>query len=152
MTRVLGRVLALDPGKRRIGLAISDELGLTAQGLPTLIRKNRSHDFETLRRTIAERQVKLVIVGNPLHMSGESGSQSQEAVRFAQSLAKHCDIKVELWDERLTTREATHVLRQSGMGIEKRKAVVDRLSATLILQSYLDYVAGGDPPEASLEI
>ena len=151
MTRVLGRVLALDPGKRRIGLAVSDELGLTAQGLPTLIRKNRSHDFEALRRTIAERQVKLVIVGNPLHMSGESGSQSQAAVRLARSLAKYCDIKVELWDERLTTREATHVLRQSGMGIEKRKAVVDRLSATLILQSYLDYAAG-DRPEASLEI
>ena len=147
-----GRVLALDPGKRRIGLAISDELGLTAQGLPTLVRKNRSHDFEALRRTIAQREVKLVIVGNPLHMSGESGSQSQEAVRLARSLAKHCDIKVELWDERLTTREATHVLRQSGIGIEKRKAVVDRLSATLILQSYLDYVAGDDPPEASLEI
>ena len=151
MTRVLGRVLALDPGKRRIGLAISDELGVTAQGLPTLIRKNRSRDFEALRRTITERQVKLVIVGNPLHMSGESGRQSQEAARLAQTLAKYCDIKVELWDERLTTREATHVLRQSGMGIEKRKAVVDRLSATLILQSYLDYAAGGTP-EASLEI
>ncbi len=147
-----GRVLALDPGKRRIGLAISDELGLTAQGLPTLVRKSRSYDFEALRRTIAERQVKLVIVGNPLHMSGESGRQSQEAIRFARSLAKHCDIKVELWDERLTTREATHVLRQSGMGIEKRKAVVDRLAATLILQSYLDYAADGDSPEACLEI
>ena len=146
-----GRVLALDPGKRRIGLAISDELGLTAQGLPTLIRKNRGRDFEALRRTIAEGHVKLVIVGNPLHMSGESGSQSREAVRLARSVAKHCDVKVKLWDERLTTREASHVLRQSGVGIEKRKAAVDRLSATLILQSYLDYLAGGDAPDPSLE-
>lgn len=152
MAHVPGRVLALDHGSRRIGLAISDELGLTAQGLPTLVRKNRSHDLEALKRTITERQVKLVVIGNPLHMSGKSGSQSQEAIRFAKSIMKHCRVEVKLWDERLTTREATYILRQSNMGIKKRKAAVDRLSATIILQNYLDHLAGDNPSVSFLGV
>lgn len=141
------RVLALDLGERRIGLALSDALGFSAQGLPTWVRKNKRLDLEALGRIIREREVTLVLVGNPLHMSGEEGRQSQKASQFAEALAKHCGVDVKLWDERLTTREASRVLRQSGIGIAKRKNAVDQLSAVLILQSYLDYVSARSQAE-----
>ena len=144
MSSVSGRILALDLGKRRIGLAVSDELGLTAQGLPTLVRKNKLHDLEVLSRVVSEYQVGRVVVGNPIQLSGDAGRQSQEAERFAATLARHLGIEVTLWDERLTTVEAGRILRESGVGLDKRKAAVDRLSAVLILQSYLDYLAARD--------
>lgn len=140
----MGRILALDLGKKRIGLALSDPAGLTAQGLPTLIRKNRPADLEALSRAIEEHEVKRVIVGHPLNMNGTAGPQARQAEQFARTLAKHCRVEVELWDERLSTREAARVLRDSGMGIEKRQAAVDRLAAVLILQSYLDSAAAGN--------
>lgn len=137
-----GRILALDLGKRRIGLAISDELRMTAQGLPTLQRTNKAHDLEDLIRLIRDRGVALVVVGQPLHMSGTEGRQANHAAQFARTLATHAQVEVRLWDERLTTVEAGRVLRQSGVSRQKQRAAVDRLSAVLILQSYLDYLAG----------
>lgn len=133
-----GRVLALDLGKRRIGLAISDPLGVTAQGLPTLERRNKRADLAALATLIRERGVTHLLVGNPLHMSGAEGRQSAWVQEFAGALQKHTGIPVRLWDERLTTVEASRVLRQSGISIEKRAAAVDRLSAVILLQSYLD--------------
>ena len=140
----MGRILALDFGRRRIGLALSDELGLTAQGLPTQVRKNRKADIEALAQLVRDREVARIVVGNPLHMSGDESRLSQEASAFADSLAYRCGVEVTLWDERLTTREASRVLRESGMGVEKRRQVVDRLSAVLILQSYLDFLGTQD--------
>jgi putative Holliday junction resolvase len=137
-----GRVLALDFGKRRIGLAVSDELGITAQGLPTLQRTNKAQDLEALGRLIRERGVALVVMGQPLHMSGTEGRQANYAAQFARTLEAHAQVEVRLWDERLTTVEANRVLKQSGVSREKQRAAVDRLSAVLILQSYLDYLAG----------
>jgi putative Holliday junction resolvase len=133
-----GRILALDLGKRRIGLAISDELGITAQGLPTLERRNKRVDLAVLAALARERGVTEILMGNPLHMSGTAGRQSQWAQEFAHALEKYTGIPVRLWDERLTTVEASRVLRQSGISIEKRAAAVDRLSAVILLQSYLD--------------
>jgi len=133
-----GRVLALDLGKRRIGLAISDELGITAQGLPTLERRNKRADLAALGTLVRERGVTQLLMGNPLHMSGAQGRQSAWVQEFAAALEKHTGIPVRLWDERLTTVEASRVLRQSGISIEKRAAAVDRLSAVILLQSYLD--------------
>jgi len=133
-----GRVLALDLGKRRIGLAISDELGITAQGLATLQRRNKRADLAALGSLIRERGVTQLLMGNPLHMSGTEGRQSAWVQEFAGALEKHTGIPVRLWDERLTTVEASRVLRQSGISIEKRAAAVDRLSAVILLQSYLD--------------
>jgi len=132
------RVLALDLGKRRIGLAISDELGITAQGLPTLQRKNNRADLAELARLARERSVDLFLVGNPLHMSGDAGTQAENARHFADLLARHTGKPARMWDERLTTVEASRVLRESGMGIEKRARAVDRLSAVILLQSFLD--------------
>jgi len=134
----IGRILALDLGKRRIGIAISDELGITAQGLPTLERRNKRTDLAILRALARERGVTEILMGNPLHMSGAAGRQSQWAQEFAAALEKYTSIPVRLWDERLTTVEASRVLRQSGISIEKRAAAVDRLSAVILLQSYLD--------------
>ncbi len=140
-----GRILALDLGRRRIGLAVSDELGLTAQGLPTLERKNLRVDLEKLRQVIAGRSVTRILIGNPLHMSGAEGAQSGWVREFAEKLRLASGLDVQLWDERLTTKQASRVLRESGIGIEKRSRAVDQLSAVLILQSYLDLV----PPEGA---
>lgn len=141
-----GRILALDVGKRRIGLAVSDELGLTAQGLETLERRNNREDFAALARLAADRNISLFLVGNPIHMSGEEGRQAGFVRQFAETLSERTGIPVKLWDERLTTVEAERVLRQSGISIEKRARAVDRLSAVLILQSYLDSLGQeGDP-------
>jgi|SRR5579863_2048007 len=140
-----GRVLALDLGKKRIGLAVSDELGMTAQGLPTLERRNKRTDLAALAALARERRVSEILMGNPLHMSGNAGRQSEWVREFADALAKYTGLAVRLWDERLTTVEASRVLRSSGIGIEKRAAAIDRLSAVILLQSYLDSLAFSHP-------
>ena len=133
-----GRVLALDLGKRRIGLAISDELGLTAQGLETLERTNIREDLGKLSQLIAEKNVTLLLMGQPLHMSGHEGRQSEYTRDFAGRLQKATGLPLQFWDERLTTVEAQRVLRESGIGIQKRAQAVDRLAAVILLESYLD--------------
>ena len=142
------RILALDVGGKRIGLALSDPLGITAQGLPNLARKNKRTDLEALARLAAEKEVGLFLVGNPLHMSGDAGRQAGWVREFADALAEYTGVPVRLWDERLTTVEAARVLRSSGIGIEKRARAIDRLSAVILLQSYLDSVAWLRPGEA----
>ena len=139
MTPAKSRILALDLGKRRIGLAISDPLGITAQGLPNLERSNQRADLAALDRIIRELDVGLVVAGNPIHMGGAEGRQSQWVREFAKALESRTGVPVRLWDERLTTVEASRVLRSSGISIRKRAAAVDRLAAVILLQSYLDY-------------
>ncbi len=137
-----GRILALDLGKKRIGLALSDPLGITAQGLPTLQRTNLRADIGALEHLIAEHHVKLILMGHPLHMSGHESRQSEYTRAFASRLAEKTGIEIKFWDERLTTVEAQRVLRDSGMSIAKRARAVDRLSAVILLGSYLDSGAG----------
>jgi putative Holliday junction resolvase len=134
----MARILALDLGKKRIGLAISDELGITAQGLDTLERTGKRADLAALTRLVREKDVGLVIVGNPKNMSGQEGAQSRWAQEFAGALALHAGVEVKLWDERLTTVEAGRVLRESGISIAKRARAIDRLAAVILLRSYLD--------------
>jgi putative holliday junction resolvase len=133
-----GRVLALDLGKRRIGLALSDELGVTAQGLETLERTNIRTDLARLSELVSQRKVTTILIGNPLHMSGHEGRQAMHAREFGARLQAATGLPVEFWDERLTTVEAQRVLRQSGISIEKRAKAVDRLAAVILLESYLD--------------
>jgi putative Holliday junction resolvase len=135
---VKARILALDLGKKRIGLAISDPLGITAQGLPNLVRVNKRTDFAALEQMLREREVGLILMGNPINMRGDEGRQSAWVREFAQAIEKRTGLPVKLWDERLTSVEAGRVLRSSGISIEKRAAAVDRLSAVILLQSYLD--------------
>jgi putative Holliday junction resolvase len=132
------RILALDLGKRRIGMAVSDPLGITAQGLPNLERTNKRSDFAALEQLIEEREIGMILMGNPINMGGAEGRQSGWVREFAGELERRTNIPVKLWDERLTSVEAGRVLRSSGISIEKRAAAVDRLSAVILLQSYLD--------------
>jgi putative Holliday junction resolvase len=141
-----GRVLALDLGSRRIGLAISDELGWTAQGLPTLERTNTQTDLAAIASLIREHDVRLVLAGNPLRLSGAESTGSQYAARFAEQLRRRTGVPVRLWDERLTSREAGRVLRSSGISISKRAKAVDRLSAVLLLESYIDHEKAAGRP------
>ena len=132
------RTLALDLGRKRIGLAVSDPLGITAQGLPNLDRTTKRADLAALARIVKEREVGLILMGNPINMGGTEGRQSAWVREFAAALEKYTGLPICFWDERLTTVEATRVLRESGISSEKRAAAVDRLSAVILLQSYLD--------------
>jgi putative Holliday junction resolvase len=131
------RILALDLGKRRIGLALSDPLGITAQGLPTLQRTNIREDLSALAQLAAENEVAFILLGHPLLMSGREGRQAEYTRAFAERLSERTGLDVQLWDERLTTVEAERVLRDSGMSIAKRAKAVDKLAAQILLQSYL---------------
>lgn len=131
-------MLALDVGKRRIGLAISDPLGITAQGLPTLERTTVREDVAKLVDLTTERSVSLFLIGEPLHMSGDKSRQAQYIKDFAGRLTEKTGVPVQFWDERLTTVQAQRVLKDSGISIEKRARAVDRLAAVILLESYLD--------------
>ena len=133
-----GRVLALDLGKQRIGLALSDASQVIAQGLETLERTNIREDLARLSQLASDNSVSLIVIGNPLHMSGREGFQAERAREFGSRLQDASGVPVEFWDERLTTVEAQRVLRQSGISIQKRAKAVDRLAAVILLESYLD--------------
>ena len=132
-----GRILAIDYGSRRMGLAVSDALGITAQGLETMQRRNRRADLKYLERLIREYEVKEIVLGYPLKMSGDQGPQSEKVAEFGAVLRQQFGLPVQLWDERLTSAEANRVLREAELSIEKRARAVDRMAAVLILQSFL---------------
>ena len=132
------RILGLDYGNKRIGIAICDELGLTAQGLPTIIRKNRAQVLEAIRGLIGNYGVESIVIGYPVRLDGTEGIQCEKVNRFASRLEATFALPVIRRDETLTTREAEGILREAGMHRDKRKNMVDRLAATLILQGYLD--------------
>jgi len=148
------RILAIDFGLKRMGLAISDPLAITAQGLATLERTRLEDDLRHIVRLVAEHGAGRVLLGHPLSRAGAETAMSRQVAAFAEKLRRHVACPVELWDERLTSAEAGRLLRASGMGIEKRRRAMDRVAATLLLQSYLDYqaneaarrqVSGGEP-------
>jgi putative Holliday junction resolvase len=132
------RVLALDLGKKRIGLAISDGLGLMAHGLETLERTRMREDLDRLAKLAAEREVQLFLVGNPVHMSGAASKGSERAHEFGRRLAARTGIPVSYWDERLTSVAAAEILAGKGVRAEKQKGAVDRVAAILLLESYLE--------------
>jgi putative holliday junction resolvase len=132
------RVLALDVGSKRIGVAVSDPLGITAQGLETIQRQNKRKDMETLGRLLKDYEVREVVVGLPLRLSGAEGTQSEKMRRFASDLESHFGVTVHLWDERWTSTEANRLLRETDLSIQKRGRAVDRMAAILILQSWME--------------
>lgn len=133
-----GRVLAIDFGSRRMGLAVSDPLGITAQGIETLQRKNKRSDLAHLLRIVGEYEVREIVLGLPLKLSGEHGPQSAKVIEFAEELRQKLRLPVHLWDERLTSAQANRVLREAELSIQKRAQAVDRMAAVLILQSFLE--------------
>jgi len=136
------RILALDVGERRIGIAISDPSGAVARPLQALIRGSREDDFAAIAALVAEHKVDLVVVGQPLSLDGTEGSQARRVARYAEALAAHLTVRVIPWDERFTTTMAEDILRQNRREKKRRRArssgELDAVAAAVILQSYLD--------------
>jgi len=129
-------------------MAISDPLGITAQGLETLQRQNKRLDLEQLEKTIRQYAVTEIVVGLPLRMSGAEGIQADKMQRFAEDLRQRFHIPVHLWDERLTSAQANRLLRETDMSIKRRGEVVDQMAAVLILQSWMEARSGGHSPQS----
>jgi putative Holliday junction resolvase len=142
------RLMGLDVGNRRIGVAVSDELGLTAQPVMTLERKhNRRDDLRSLRRLARRFGVAAIVVGNPVRLSGEESLQTTKVQAFAAELGELTGIPIHLWDERLTTHEAHQILYEAGHPRQQHKRVVDQVAATLILQSFINEATAPNTPQ-----
>ena len=124
-------------------MAISDPLGITAQGLQTLHRQNKRLDFAQLERVIRDYRVAEIVMGLPLRMSGAEGVQAEKMQAFAEEIRRRFKLPVHLWDERLTSAQANRLLRETEMSIKRRGEVVDQMAAVLILQSWMDARGGG---------
>ena len=138
-----GRVLALDPGRKRIGIAVSDELRMTAQGLKTIAARPREEALEVLQGLVRDYNISEMVVGLPVNMDGTMGAGAVQAKEFAQQLRTATGLPVHLADERLTSAQAERSLLEGGLSREKRKSLRDTVAAVLILQSWLDGSARG---------
>jgi putative Holliday junction resolvase len=136
------RILGLDVGEKRIGLAISDPLGLTAQGLGVLQRRTPEADLDYLLQVAQQYGVQEVVVGYPRHLDGRPGSLAEMVMALAQALGQALGVPVTPWDERLSTQQAERVLREADLSRRRRRQVVDQVAAVLILQAYLDHRGG----------
>lgn len=132
------RILGLDVGDKTIGVAISDELGWTAQGLEVIHRKSASYDIERLQDIVINWEVQRIIVGLPKNMNGTIGPRAEKCIVFAEQLEQILKLPVQLWDERLTTIAAERALLEADISRKKRKQVIDKMAAVMILQNFLD--------------
>ncbi|HNX27867.1 MAG TPA: Holliday junction resolvase RuvX [Syntrophomonadaceae bacterium] len=132
------RIMGLDVGEKRIGIALSDPMGWTAQGHSVLQRKNNTSDFNELLKICRQYEVEKIVVGYPLNMNGTIGPKAIEMQKFADILQDKCQMPVELWDERLSTRSAERTLLEADLSRKKRKQVIDKVAAVNILQAYLN--------------
>ena len=133
-----GRIMGLDVGDKTIGVAVSDLMGLTAQGVKTVKRVGKKKDIEALKEIIKERQVNKIVSGIPKNMNGTLGPQGEKVIKFCELLEEETGIKIEYWDERLSTVAAERTLIQGNVRRENRKGVIDMVAAVIILQGYLD--------------
>lgn len=133
------RIMGLDVGEKRIGIAISDPMGWTAQGHSVLQRSVLETDIKNIGQICQEYGVEIIVVGLPQNMDGSIGPKALEVQEFAQLLEKELGINITYWDERLTTKSAERVLIQADVSRRRRKQVIDKLAAVHILQAYLDY-------------
>ncbi|MCK4224930.1 MAG: Holliday junction resolvase RuvX [candidate division Zixibacteria bacterium] len=147
----MARILSIDFGERRIGLAVSDPLGITAQGLPTIDTRKTKDILSYIRSIIEEKNVTMIVVGMPKNMNGSIGFKGKEVKRFIGKLTQKTGVKVIAWDERLTSVQSLKSMREMGTK-QKKKEAVDRISATLILQSYLDSLSKEDKESLTDEI
>jgi len=132
------RYLALDVGEKTIGLAVSDLLNITAQGLDTIFRQSYKKDFEALQKVIEKYDVNVLVIGMPRRLNGDIGIQGEKVKKFTEKLKRQIDIKIEFQDERMTTKMAENTLIQGNVSRKKRKKVIDKLAAVNILSVYLD--------------
>ena len=132
------RILGLDVGDRTIGVAISDEMGWTAQGVEVIQRRTLEHDLQRLDEIIQQYGVEEIVVGLPKNMNGTIGPRAEMTMEFAEQLKEKVNLPIRMWDERLTTVSAERTLISADMSRKKRKKVIDKMAAMLILQGYLD--------------
>ena len=145
------RALGLDIGKRRIGVAVSDPLGLIARPVETVRNVSLNVDIERITQIARELEAELIVVGDPLHMSGDAGAMSNRAHKFGALLEEASGLPVEYCDERLTTVEAQRILQDSGVSPKKQREQIDEMAAAVILQSYLNTRKPPRSPDAALE-
>lgn len=134
-----GRIMGLDVGDRTIGVAVSDLMGITAQGVTTIRRESKKKDIEELKKLIKEHNVKYIVSGLPKNMNGTIGPQSEKVIKFCDILKEETEMEIDYWDERLTTVSAEKMLIDGDVSRKNRKKVIDKLAAVLILQNYLDF-------------
>ncbi|MBS5786363.1 MAG: Holliday junction resolvase RuvX [Clostridioides difficile] len=134
-----GRIMGLDIGDKTIGVAVSDLMGLTAQGIKTINRVGKKKDIEELKKIISEKQINLIVSGLPKNMNGDIGPQGEKVMKFCKLLKEETGLEIEFWDERLSTVAAERSLLEADVSRNKRKKVVDMLAAVIILQGFLDY-------------
>lgn len=134
-----GRIMGLDVGDRTIGVAVSDLMGITAQGVTTIRRESKKKDIEKLKKLIKEHNVKYIVSGLPKNMNGTIGPQSEKVIKFCDILKEETGMEIDYWDERLTTVSAEKMLIDGDVSRKNRKKVIDKLAAVLILQNYLDF-------------
>ncbi|MBD2844545.1 Holliday junction resolvase RuvX [Paenibacillus sp. IB182496] len=132
------RIMGLDYGDRRIGVAVSDELGWTAQGVGVVETSRSGREFDRLADLAREHEATEIVVGLPKNMNGTVGPRGEICIAFAQTLREKLQLPVHLWDERLTTVSAERTLLEADVSRKKRKLVIDKMAAALILQNYLD--------------
>ncbi len=132
------RILALDVGHKRIGVALSDPLNIIAQGLTTLLRNAPEEDLEVIRQLVEQHEVKAIVVGLPVRLDGSVGPEASKMQGFIDGLAEVVECPVHPWDERFTTAQAERALLEGGVRRSKRKGLRDQVAATLLLQHYLD--------------
>lgn len=133
-----GRIMGLDIGDKTIGVAVSDLMGLTAQGVTTIKRIGKKKDIEAIKQIIAEKQVNKIVSGLPKNMNGTVGTQGEKVQKFCELLKEETNLPIEFWDERLSTVAAERSLIEGNVRRENRKKVIDMLAAVIILQGYLD--------------
>jgi putative Holliday junction resolvase len=132
------RILGLDYGDRRIGVAVSDELGITARGMATIVRRGLKRDLDELERIIGTCRAEKIVIGFPVRLDGTAGIQCEKVDRFIRALEKRFTLPVERWDETLSTWQAEEILSEALVIIKKTNTAVDRLAAAIILQGYLN--------------
>ncbi len=132
------RSMGLDYGSKTIGVSVSDELGITAQGKGTIKRTDLRHDLQKIMEYIEKYQVEEIIVGLPRNMDGTFGSRAEKTQQFVNFLNNNLDLAVKFWDERLSSREAERLLIKADLSRARRKKVIDQVAASIILQTYLD--------------
>ncbi len=133
------RIMGLDVGEKTIGIAVSDALGLTAQGLEVIRRTGSiEQDLQRLKEVVQEKEINKIVIGMPRNMNGSYGPQSEKVQKFAEIIKAELNLPLETWDERLTTVEAERLLVSADMSRAKRRKVIDKMAASLILQGYLD--------------
>lgn len=135
------RILGLDIGTKTIGVAISDPLGWTAQGITTIRRKNYTNDMEAIKKICNEYSVETIVAGMPKNMNGTIGPSGEMVIEFCERLKEVVNIDIEFWDERLTTVAAHRAMLEADLSRSKRNKIVDKVAATYILRGYLDRIS-----------